>query len=278
LIQRNRHTRHVCIWVQKDMRKELVGSVLVFSLALMLISLGAVFSSPPSWAKPGAFIEYRLTGTVEANPPTKDLPPEYSAYSIVRFEIISYNDTMAKGHFSVLENNDTRRIFKSFMGYEGMETTGYIRWDENFSIRFPPLYLSPEKLPKDGHVRLQRIITGNTSVTLQLNDAWYDTSTGVLLHANYIIDTNVTGGEQTGRYFTKITFQLVGSNFVPGYIKNYTVTSSTTQLQPTQETQSQTTTTQGSSSTYYAAAGILGIVLVGLAVYFVVGRGRGKKR
>ncbi|NPA98430.1 MAG: hypothetical protein GXO43_03530 [Crenarchaeota archaeon] len=261
------------------MRKELVGAVVVFSLALMLISLGAVFSSPPSWAKPGAFMEYRLTGTVEANPPTKDLPPKYSAYSIVRFEIISYNSTMAEGRFSVLENNDTKHIFKSFMGYEGMETTGYIRWDENFTISFPPLYLSPEKLPKDGHMRQQRIITGNTTVTLQLNDAWYDTSTGVLLHANYIIDTNVTGGEQTGRYLTKITFQLIGSNFVPGYIKNYTVTTTTSQPSPTQVSPSPTaTTTQSNGSTYYAAAGILGIVLVGLAIYYVAGKGRGKKR
>ncbi len=242
----------------------------IVSLALMLLSTGIAVSSPPAWAKPGAFIEYRLTGIIEANPPTKDLPPRYSAYSIVKFEIISFNNTMAEGRFSVLENNDTLHIFKSFMGYEGMETNGYIRWDENFTIRFPPLYLSPSKLPKNGHVHLQRIITGNTSVTLQVNDAWYDTNTGVLLKADYIIDTNVTGGEQNGRYFTHIIFELVGSNFVPGHINNYTVATTTSMTTSTQVTTYPNTNTGGShdNTMYYIVVGFLGLGIIGLIVYY----------
>ncbi len=267
-------------WVQKDMRIKGFTVAVIVSLALILLSIGTAASSPPAWAKPGAFIEYRLTGMIEANPPTKDLPPHYSAYSIVKFEIISFNNTMAEGRFSVLENNDTLHIFKSFMGYEGMETNGYIRWDENFTIRFPPLYLSPSKLPKNGHVHLQRIITGNTSVTLQVNDAWYDTSTGVLLKADYIVDTNVTGGEQNGRYFTHIMFELVGSNFVPGHIKNYTVTttpSTTTSNQA--ETSPELVATSGShdNNIYYLIAGFLGLGIIGLIVYYVRG-GHGKKK
>lgn len=267
-------------WVQKDMRIRDLTVAAIVSLALMLLSIGTVVSSPPAWAKPGAFIEYRLTGILEANPPTKDLPPRYSAYSIVKFEIISFNNTMAEGRFSVLENNDTMHIFKSFMGYEGMETNGYIRWDENFTIRFPPLYLSPSKLPKDGHIRLQRIVTGNTSVTLQVNDAWYDTSTGVLLKADYIIDTNVTGGEQNGRYFTHIIFELVGSNFVPGHIKNYTVTTTTSTPASTQATTSPLpVTTSGSqdNTMYYLVTGFLGLGVIGLVLYYVRRR-HGKKR
>lgn len=264
------------------MRNTHLVVVVIVSLALMLLSMTTVLSSPPTWARPGAFIEYRLIGILEANPPIKDLPPHYSAYSIVKFEIISFNNTMAEGKFSVLENNDTMHIFKSFMGYEGMETKGYIRWNENFTIRFPPLYLSPSKLPKDGHIRLQRIITGNTSVTLQVNNAWYDKSTGILLKADYIVDTNVTGEEHNGRYFTHIIFELIGSNFVPGHIGNYTVKTASTQtsLQPTTSPISATSVagkqSQG-TTLYYFLAGFLGLAIIGIIVYYAR-EGHAKKR